>query len=64
MTAITPVKGTMQEAAEYYGVTITTIRRWISEGRLYAERVGPKLIRVEIGSMQTTPLQYVAGHGE
>lgn len=38
---------TLEEAAKACGVTILTMRRWITEGRLRAYRLGPRLIRVE-----------------
>lgn len=50
---------TIQEAAFHFGVSTKTVRRWISAGLIKAYRVGPHLIRVDIDSMQTTPLQYV-----
>lgn len=34
------------EAAEEFGVHLRTIRRMISDGRLPAYRVGPRLIRI------------------
>jgi excisionase family DNA binding protein len=43
--------GTVQEAAEFFGVATITIRRWISAGQIEAKRVGPKLIRVNLNSL-------------
>ena len=37
----------MQEAAELCGVSTKTIRRYIAAGRLTANRVGPRLIRLD-----------------
>jgi len=50
---------TLREAAEYYSVTDRTIRNWIADGRVAAVRVGPKLIRVDITSLENAqrPLQ-------
>lgn len=45
-----------QEAADYCGVSTTTIRRWIDGGELRAFRVGPKggtRIRVDLESVQS-----------
>lgn len=42
-----PPQPTLQQTAEHFGVDIKTIRRWISQGRLIAYRVGPRLIRVD-----------------
>jgi excisionase family DNA binding protein len=47
---------TVQEAADHYRVTDSTILRWIKSGDLSAYRVGPKLIRVELDSLNVTPL--------
>lgn len=38
-------------AAEYAGVCPKTIRRWIASGRLDAYRVGPRLIKVDLDSV-------------
>lgn len=45
--AITDKKLTVAEAAKLYSVHPKTIRRWIAEGRIRAERVGPRLIRID-----------------
>ncbi|WP_082956781.1 helix-turn-helix domain-containing protein [Mycolicibacter sinensis] len=37
----------LQEAAETYGVSTRTLRRYISAGRLTAYRIGPRLIRLD-----------------
>ena len=37
----------LEEAAKACGVSNLTVRRWITEGRLRAYRLGPRLIRVE-----------------
>jgi excisionase family DNA binding protein len=38
---------TIKQTAEYFGVDVKTIRRWIAQGRLTAYRVGPRLIRID-----------------
>ena len=45
-----PQWGRIPQAAEYYGVTDKTIRRWIAAGIIEARRVGPRLILVRIES--------------
>jgi excisionase family DNA binding protein len=42
-----PPHPTQKQAAEFIGVDVKTIRRWIAQGRLVAYRVGPRLIRVD-----------------
>lgn len=37
---------TIKQAAARRQVSTKTVRRWISEGRLPAERIGPRLIRI------------------
>lgn len=48
--------GTIAQAAGHYGVSRDTIRRMIARGEVYAERVGPRLIRVDMGSIRTRPI--------
>lgn len=43
----------LADAADYYGVSIKTIRRWISDGRLEGYRVGPRLLRVRMDSLDS-----------
>lgn len=52
---------TIAEIAAIYGVTTQTVRNWISKGLIDAARVGPRLIRVDPGSLRERPLQYVGG---
>lgn len=44
------------EAAAALDVHRDTIRRMIDRGELYAERIGPRLIRVDLGSIRPVPL--------
>lgn len=37
----------LNEAAEFYGVTPLTVRRWIAQGLLPASRVGRSAIRIK-----------------
>lgn len=56
------LSGTVQSVAEKRAVSKKTVRRWISDGLIYAERVGPRLIRIDMNSLDNIgqPLQYVA----
>ena len=51
------------DAATYYNVSPKTIRRWIAAGTIHAERIGPRLIRIDTQSLETAgrSLQYLAG---
>lgn len=54
------VWSTIQQSADHYQVSTKTIRRWITDGRIEAKRVGPRLIRVDLNSLDTLgrSLQY------
>lgn len=43
----------LAEAATYYGVSTKTIRRWIADGRIEGYRVGPRLLRVRVESLDS-----------
>lgn len=42
-----PTQPTIKQTAAFFGVDEKTIRRWISQRRLTAYRIGPRLIRVD-----------------
>lgn len=52
--------GTLTEAAEVLGVSTRTVRRRIADGSINARKFGPKLIRVEMTSLEEfgRPLTY------
>lgn len=52
MSHLSASKVSVKDAAAYYGVDPSTVRRWISQGLLSAERVGPKLLRVELAELE------------
>lgn len=64
--SLTKQPGTVQEAADYLKVSTKTIRRYISQGLVEAERVGPRLIRVNLASLDNLgrSLQYVGGESD
>jgi excisionase family DNA binding protein len=39
---------TVDQAAEYVGVSSKTVRRWIQQGTLTGYAAGPRLIRVDL----------------
>lgn len=41
----------LAEAEAYSGVPRRTLRRWIAEGRLPGERVGPRRIQVDLNDL-------------
>jgi excisionase family DNA binding protein len=49
--ATLPPQPTMQQTADYFGVDIRTVRRWIAAGHLTAHRIGPRLIRIDRASI-------------
>lgn len=65
-SATIPKWGTIQEAADHKRVSPKTIRRYITQGLIEAERFGPRLIRVNLTSLDHVgrSLQYVGGDAE
>jgi excisionase family DNA binding protein len=61
--SLTKQPGTVQEAADYLKVSTKTIRRYIAQGRIEANRVGPRMIRVNLASLDRLgrSLQYTDG---
>lgn len=62
MFASTPARpsdttwATIADAAAILGVHRDTVRRMIDRGEIYAERVGPRLVRIDLSSVSRTPL--------
>ena len=48
--------GTIEDAAAEATVSTKTIRREIAAGRIYAERIGARRIRVDLDSIAGRPL--------
>ncbi|WP_311257185.1 helix-turn-helix domain-containing protein [Microbacterium sp. WCS2018Hpa-9] len=44
--------GTMEDAARYLGVSSKTIRRRIADGTIRAKKFGPRLVRVDMTSLE------------
>ncbi|GAA2112974.1 helix-turn-helix domain-containing protein [Nocardioides bigeumensis] len=45
------------EAADYCGVDVKTMRRWINDGRLNAYDLGPRVVRVDLEELHATLLR-------
>jgi excisionase family DNA binding protein len=45
--AYLPPHPSVKEVAVWYGVDIKTVRRWIAACRLTANRIGPRLLRLD-----------------
>lgn len=52
MTIANPAWGTIQDAADYFQVSTKTIRRRIADGEIRATRFGPRLIRVDLETLE------------
>lgn len=54
---------TISEAAKRFKLSPDTIRRMISRGEIEARRFGPRLIRVNLASIEgaAKPLQFIGG---
>lgn len=65
-TQAPPNWGTIASAALLLKVSEKTIRRRITDGEIHAERFGPRLIRVDLNSLDRSgrPLQYMGGDAE
>jgi excisionase family DNA binding protein len=61
--SISPIWGTVKEAAERKKISVWTVRRYITAGLVEAERIGPRLIRVNLNSLDKLgrSLQYTEG---
>ena len=46
-------------AADHYGVSRQTVRRWIASGRITAYLVGPRLIRVDLDEIEAEIIHTV-----
>lgn len=44
--------GTIKETAERFGLSQTTVRRYIADGIISAHRVGPRLIRIDLAKAE------------
>lgn len=44
---------TVEAAAEYFGVNTRTVRRWITDGRLTAYRIGAHLLRLDWSEIES-----------
>lgn len=53
--------GTIQDAAQHYSLSTDTIRRMISRGEIEAKRFGPKLIRVNLESIEAAARPIIGG---
>ncbi|QDP44622.1 excise [Mycobacterium phage NothingSpecial] len=47
-----PQRASIQQTADFLGVSTKTVRRYIADGKLKAVRLGPRLIRVERDSVE------------
>lgn len=45
---------TIPDAAEYCGVNVKTVRRWIASGRLDAYELSPRLIRIDLDELHAS----------
>lgn len=55
-----PTLSSLEVAAKMCDVHPRTIRRWISQGRIRAYRVGPRLIKVDLAELNRV-VQPVGG---
>lgn len=53
----------MLQAAEYAGVSLRTIREWISQGKITGYRINARVIRVDLNEVDSA-FQPFAGWGD
>jgi excisionase family DNA binding protein len=53
----------MAEVADNYGISLTTIRRYIAAGKLTAYRIGPRMIRLDAAQVERELLQNQIPNG-
>jgi excisionase family DNA binding protein len=41
----------MQDAADYMGVSIRTLREWITQGRITGYKINARVIRVDLNEL-------------
>ncbi|MGJ6124917.1 helix-turn-helix domain-containing protein [Mycolicibacterium sp. Y3] len=41
----------MQQCAEYMGVTLRTVREWITQGKIQGYRINARVIRVDLNEV-------------
>jgi excisionase family DNA binding protein len=46
-------------SADHYGVSQQTVRRWIASGKITAQRVGPRLIRIDLDEIESKIIHAV-----
>ncbi|MBB1030507.1 helix-turn-helix domain-containing protein [Dietzia sp. SLG310A2-38A2] len=51
----------LPEAAEQFGVSVKTLRRYISAGRITGYRFGPRMLRVDLDELDALLLPLAAG---
>lgn len=53
----------INQAADYAACSPKTLRRWIAAGRLTGYRLGPRMIRVDLGEVDSilTPIPAAGG---
>jgi excisionase family DNA binding protein len=55
--------GSIEQAAEIYGVDKRTVRRWIADGSVTGYRMGPRLIRVDLNEVNAKMLRPIPAGG-
>lgn len=51
LSELAPRWATMHEAADYAGVSYSTMRRWVRAGRPPGSRLGPRKIQVDLNDL-------------
>lgn len=62
--AVSPRRmSSLPEAAAQFGVSVKTLRRYISAGRITGYRFGPRMLRVDLNELDALLRPLAAGGG-
>jgi excisionase family DNA binding protein len=52
---------TTADVAHTYGVSLTTVHRWVKRGHITAYRVGPRFLRIDADELEQQLITRVGG---
>jgi predicted site-specific integrase-resolvase len=61
METLPPKYISIKQASEIYGLSINTLRSYISKGKLKVKRIDSRIIRIEISELENLFTDYKGG---